>query len=323
MEKPLLAFDSGVADTGLVSAGRGTAVESILRRLAGDGLLNMIRARNEVMYTLRAYGGAAPAAPPLDDALPPVAVPSVAAGHVEDRVLAEIDQDGFAFAVDPRDEPFFNRRDMRVPRQQNLVDVVLIDGRVCIRKRFRGYRPGAKRWGGHPVPVSDRARRSLWANLGLYLFTEAAALLRLHDLPFVPKLRAVDLDDRAIYLDYLQGESLRDQAASSGAAVHDRELAGDPALCALSAEELERREVSLLEAAIGGDFRDEISTMAAQVNARGVASLDVKLGNFMRGAHSGRLYWIDFEICRLASQPRWEQDLLLQHSMLDRLLRKS
>ena len=48
--------------------------------------------------------------------------------------------------------------------------------------------------------------------------------------------------------------------------------------------------------------------MAREINARGVAPLDIKLGNFIRGASTGRLYWIDFEICRLQSQPRWEAD---------------
>jgi len=323
MEKPLLAFDSGLAETGLFPAGRGTVFEAMLRRVAGDGPLNLMRARSEVVSALRAGGGTIPFAPPLDDALSPASVPSVAAGQRYDRVLAEIDQDGFAFALDPADEPVFNRRELRVPRQQNLVDVVLIDGRICIRKRFRGFRIGARRWGGRPVPAAERARRSVWVNLGLFLFSEAAALLRLHDLPFVPKMRAIDVRDRAIYLDYVPGESLRDQAARGGARVHDRDLAGDPRLALLSAAELERREVSLLEANIGGGFRSEIAEMALQANARGVAPLDIKLGNFIRGASSGRLYWIDFEICRIASQPRWEADLAAQRALLDGLLQST
>jgi hypothetical protein len=247
----------------------------------------------------------------------------VAAGAREDRVLAEIDQDGFAFAADPADALLFNRRTLRVPRQQNLVDVVLLDGRVCVRKRFRSFRIGARRWGGRPVPPAERARRSLWVNLGLYLFSEAAALLRMQDLSFVPRLRAIDVPDRALYLDYVQGESLRAQAARGGAVVHDRDLAGDPELSLLPAADLERREVALLEASSGGGFRDEIRDMALEVNLRGVAPLDIKLGNFIRGVSTGRLYWIDFECCRLASQPRWEADLAAQRALLDQLLRTS
>jgi hypothetical protein len=312
--KPVLAFESDVA-VGLAPAGRGTVFEQMVRRVTGDGLLNLIRARGEVMAALR--GGEVSPETALDDALPPNVIPSVAAGQSEDRVLAEIDQDGFAFALDPLDEAYFNRRSLHVRRQQNLLDVVLLEGRVCVRKRFRSFRFGARRWGDRPVPAPEWAHRSLWVNLGLFLYSEAAALLRLRELPFAPKVRAIDVADRALYIDYVQGESLRSHAARSGAAVHDRDLIDDPDLGRLSARELEWREVALLEASCGGDFRREIASMAREVNACGVAPLDVKLGNFIRGATTGRLYWIDFEVSRLSSQPRWEADLALSLEMLE------
>jgi hypothetical protein len=319
--KPVLAFEPDVPVGGLAPAGRGTVFEQMVRRVTGDGLLNLIRARGEVMAALR--GGEVSPDAGFDDALPLNAIPSVAAGRSEDRVLAEIDQDGFAFALDPLDEAYFNRRSMRVRRQQNLLDVVLLEGRVCIRKRFRSFRLGARRWGDRRVPAQDWARRTFWVNLGLFLYSEAAALLRLRELPFAPKVRAIDVADRALYIDYVQGESLRSQAARSGAAVHDRDLINDPDLGRLSARELERREVALLEASCGADFRKEIASMVREVNARGVAPLDIKLGNFIRGATTGRLYWIDFEISRLSSQPRWEADLALEREMLEEIFELS
>jgi tRNA A-37 threonylcarbamoyl transferase component Bud32 len=315
--KPVLAFESDVAVGGLAPASRRTVFEQMVRRLTGDGLLNLIRARAEVMAALR--GGEISPEAGLDDALPVNAIPSVAAGRSENRVLAEIDQDGFAFAVDPLDEAYFNRRSERVRRQQNLLDVVLLEGRICIRKRFRGFRLGARLWGDRPVPAPEWARRSLWVNLGLFLYSEAAALLRLRALPFAPKVRAIDVADRALYIDYVQGESLRSQAARSGAAVHDRDLINDPVLGRLSARELERREVALLDASGGADFRREIASMASEINACGVIPLDIKLGNFIRGVTTGRLYWIDFEISRLSSQPRWEADLAVEREMLEEI----
>jgi hypothetical protein len=63
--------------------------------------------------------------------------------------------------------------------------------------------------------------------------------------------------------------------------------------------------------------------MVREVNARGVAPLDIKLGNFIRGATTGRLYWIDFEISRLSSQPRWEADLALEREMLEEIFELS
>src|SRR4051812_11026927 len=299
---------------------RTTVLEPLLRRFAGDGIVNLFRARAEVLATLRAFGDAVPPAPSLPDALPAQSIPSVASGRYEDRVLAEIDQDGYAFAAEPIDEPYFNRRAHRRPRQMNLIDIALVDGHVCVRKRFRGFRVGARRWGDRSVPASEWAYRSLWVSLGFFLYSEAAALLRMHDLPFIPKLRRLDIAERSLYVDYVQGLDLRSQAAAvTGKPVHDHDLAADPELSALSAGDLGRREVALLDQAVGADYRAEIAEMAREINARGVAPLDIKLGNFIRGASSGRLYWIDFEICRLASQPRWEADLAFERDTLERL----
>ncbi len=278
----------------------------------------MIRARGEVLASLRSSYGEVPAAGPLEDALQPSAIPSVAAGCFDDRILAEVDQDGFAFATSPLDVPFFDRRARRTPRQQNLVDIALVDGVVCVRKRYRGLRLGARRWGTQPVPFRERVQRSVWACLGMYLYTEAAALLRLRDLPFVPRLRRIDFADRALYMDYVPGENLRAHAAKCGAAVHDSDLKAAH-VHGFSAQDLERREVALLDRAGVGNFRREIAAMTREINARGVAPMDIKLGNFILGATTGRLYWIDFEISRLASQARWEADLALERDTLERL----
>jgi hypothetical protein len=293
-------------------------IDAWVRRLAGEGTVNLIRARSEVLASVHSLYGEVPVARPLDDALEPTAIPSVAAGCLDDRILAEVDQDGFAFAVSPLDVPFFDRRARPTPRQQNLVDIALVDGRVCIRKRYRGMRLGARRWGTQRIPWRQRLQRSVWACLGMYLYTEAAALLRLQDLPFVPRLRRIDFADGAIYVDYVPGENLRAIAAKSGAAVHDTDLKAAE-MHGLSAQDLEHREVALLDRAGVGDFRGEIAEMAREINARGVAPLDIKLGNFIQGANTGRLYWIDFEISRLSSQPRWEADLALERETLERL----
>jgi hypothetical protein len=315
---PYLAAAEPVAEDPSQVAPR--ILELLVRRVAGDGVVNLLRAKAEVDEALWSCAGAIPSAPPIDDALPAAHVPSVMRGSTEDRVLAEIDQDGFAFALDPLDAQLFNQRPRGFRRQQNLIDVALLDGRVCVRKRVRGPRIGARQWGDRRIPPSLFIQRCLWSSLGLYLYTEAAALLRLRDLPFVPRLRAIDFADRALYVDYVQGENLRTQAARAGAAVHDRDVKDHPDLSRWDARALERREVELLERAGGGDFRREIRLMANEISARGVAPLDVKLGNFIRGARTGRLYWIDFEIARLQSQPRWQEDLAAHGELLEGLL---
>jgi hypothetical protein len=301
--------------------GASAEAPAFLQRLVGNGIANLLRVRAEVLSSL-SVNGTVLATAPLADALRPDAIPSVKAGVRSDRVLAEIDQDGFAFAVDPRDARFFERRKRRAPRSLNQLDIVLLEGRICIRKRYRPFRAGARDWGDRPVPLGVRAKRRFWNAVGFYLYSEAAVLLRLQDVPFVPKLRAIDLVDRAIYIDYVQGQTLRSCAAGTGAAVYDQDLAASRDLMRLSARELERREVTLLEGAGGaGDFRHEILDMLRQMNARGVAPLDIKLGNFIRGATTGRLYWIDFEFARVQSQPQWEDALRLQRDTIWNLFR--
>jgi hypothetical protein len=315
----MLLSDPGQSSASEVALPRPVnPLEAWVRRVAGDGAVNLIRARAEVVAALHSPLDEVPAARPLDDALRPTDIPSVAAGCFDDRILAEVDQDGFAFAVSPIDVPFFDRRAHRTPRLQNLVDIALVDGVVCVRKRYRGLRLGARRWGTQRVPWRQRLQRSVWAALGMYLYSEAAALLRLQDLPFVPRLRRIDFADRALYMDYVPGKDLRALAAHGGAVVHDADLRAAQ-VCGLSTHDLERREVGLLDRADVGDFRREIASMAREINARGVAPLDIKLGNFIRGAETGRLYWIDFEISRLSSQPRWETDLALERDTLERL----
>jgi tRNA A-37 threonylcarbamoyl transferase component Bud32 len=170
------------------------------------------------------------------------------------------------------------------------------------------------------VPLRERIQRGLWNSLGLFLYSEAAVLLRLSDLLFVPKLRAIDLVDGAIYVDYVQGETLRQGAARTGAAIFDQDLAGAQDLTGLSSFELERREVTLLErSGASGNVRQEVVEMTRQMNARGVAPLDIKLGNFIRGTTTGRLYWIDFEFARIQTQPQWEDGLRLQRDTLENL----
>jgi hypothetical protein len=277
-------------------------------------VLNLLQARAEV---LRALGptGHLPPAPDVDDAMDPELVPSVRHRGRGDRVLAEIDADGFAFAVLAEDVPFFNRREHKHPRQQHLIDVVIEGGRVCVRKRFRPPRAGAVRHGHVRLPVRELAIRSAYWALRIPFYSEVAALLRLAELPFVPKLRRVDVARRTLWMDFLLAESLRHVAAGSGKPVHDADLPAD--LAAASSDDLDRREAELLDAsAQAGDWRAEVASMIRAINARGVAPLDIKLGNFLRGRSSGRLYWIDFERSRLSSQPSWLADLSVQDQIL-------
>jgi hypothetical protein len=71
----------------------------------------------------------------IPDTITPSIVPSVSVRGTGDRVLAEMDQEGFLFASDSLDIPLFNRRTEKLRRHRSQVDVVLREGAVLLRKR--------------------------------------------------------------------------------------------------------------------------------------------------------------------------------------------
>src|SRR5437764_8463258 len=121
--------------TAFVPSGFTARRSHFFERLVGNGFANLLRVRAEVDSALSVNGASVLSRGPLADALRPESIPSVKAGKWHDRVLAEIDQDGFSFAVDPQDAPFFDKRGQRHRRHVNLLDIVLLGGHGCVRKR--------------------------------------------------------------------------------------------------------------------------------------------------------------------------------------------
>jgi hypothetical protein len=240
--------------------------------------------------------------PPVPDAVTPSEVPSVAELGPGNRTLAEIDQDGFAFAAHPSDEPFFNRRAEKFPRLRYRLHVVLYRGRVCVRKQFVGT-PAE-------VPLGSR----LWSIAGLFFYTEAAALLRLRDTGFVPVLRGVNALSRTLYMDYLRGETLQHRMAARGAKLLDIDLAP---LGQLFDPDRDRWEREAFASKGDGAHRDRIEAMIRAMNGRGVAPLDVKLGNVLIGEKTGDLYWLDFERAGIGSAPGYTRHLEEQLRLVD------
>lgn len=263
------------------------------------GLIRAARLRLEVWQQLR-QGRLRFNPPPTADVLQASAVPSVAQGNEKDRVLAEIDQDGFAFATDPRDVSVFNRRLRKLPRRRYRLDVVLRHGKVYLRKQFR-RQPLSAGWG-------------VWwySRLSLLFYTEAVALLRLRDLPGVPSVREIDFRRRALYLDYVQGANLRQLLADSGAVVHDLDLAADPDLSRLRPTERDRREIALYRQVCGDRHRQDARELVLAMHRLGVAPQDVRFGNLLIGGRTDRLYWIDFERARFRPNLHWQREVQTQ-----------
>ena len=153
-----------------------------------------LAARTEVLYA-RLTGTLRGSGPQSPDRLPPQEIPSVALGELQDRVLGEIDQEGFIFARDPRDATFFNRRSWKIPRRHRPLVLVLRHGIICVEK-------------GPPENCETGIRHRIQCALGWEFYLEAAALLRLQGLPFIPRLLGIDTRRRIIRLEFIWGETL-------------------------------------------------------------------------------------------------------------------
>jgi hypothetical protein len=278
------------------------AIDDGVRRVPGAEAASKLLAVE--LETLRAVLGKKleAGAAPVPDAVTPHEIPSVAELGPGDRVLAEIDQDGFAFAEHPADVPFFNRRAERFPRLRYRLDIVLYRGHVCVRKRFTGQPKDA--------PLGPK----LWSLLGLFFFTEAAALLRLRDLPIAPRLRGVHLASRTLFIEYVRGRTLQHEVAGRGRKILDIDLAP---LGQLFDPGRDRREIEAFAGEGGEAYRDRIEELVRAMNARGVAPLDVKLGNVLIGERTGALYWLDFERAAIGAAPGYAAHLTEHHRLVD------
>ena len=261
---------------------------SVSLRLPGLRMLNNVRiTRREV--ALASAGGTIPSCP---DGLAVAEIPSVARLGAGDRVIAEIDQDGFIFAHEEEDKSLFLRRDLFLPRNRYTLQVVLYSGRICVKKTFRRSRPS-------PLGMKRRIQNFL----GESFYGEAAALLRLRGVYGVPVLRGLDRPARTIHMDFIRGETLRERLGAMGHPIFDNDISAHPKLSCLSENELDRYEMDLLEREriVTDDMRRKLKSLVQEINRKGVAVLDVKPGNILVGGKTGALYIIDYEQAQLNS----------------------
>ncbi len=229
--------------------------------------------------------------PQPPDALPPSCVPSVRLGDLRDRILAEVDQNGQCFAVDPRDQTLFNIAYEKEPRRFSEIDIILRDGTVRVRKRPLPTRGGS---------FVARLRQLL----AIEFYFEAASFLRLRGIPGVPTVRRIDTRGRTIEMDYIWGRDIRQEIGKTGVQ---------------SCAQIDRIFWNEIKAPASA-FCHEIYRLVDAVMSRGVIPRDVHAANFIRGNHTGRLYMFDYQIVYLRPVPGWrthQQALALQFQCFD------
>jgi len=242
--------------------------------------------------------------PPPPDALRPADLPSVKHLGDGDRVIAEIDQDGYAFAVHPADEALLNRRQRRIGRIRYGLTIVIRRGEVVVAKQFtRGA------WLGQSVG------HYLFGQLHVPFFNEATALVRLRRVAGVPRLRHIDLTTHTLYLDYIHGETLQTRMAERGAKILDADVNG----CGPRGDDEPREALEI--ASYEGERetrRPAIADLFSSILEAGVAPLDIKLGNIVVGHRTGAHYWVDFEVAHVASWPGYENSVTSAYERVER-----
>ena len=122
-------------------------------------------------------------------------LPSVRDGGTRDGYLGEIDQDGYVFTTDPRDQPLFPNRTLRIPKRHHHLALV-VEGKSSLSKTFPATAQST--WSSR---VGERLLNGFWV--------EAAALLRLRGCEQVPAIRHIDRAGSAIEIEYIRGKNLR------------------------------------------------------------------------------------------------------------------
>jgi serine/threonine protein kinase len=217
-------------------------------------------------------------------------LPSIREGGNCEGNLGEIDQDGYVFTADPRDQSFFPNRPLRNPKRHHRLDLVVRDGTVCVRKTFLPL--PQTRWS------SAQAQR-----LNSCFWIEAAALLRLRGYKQVPALRHIDCDRSAIEIEYVGGENLRN-------------------LLRLRSSDLSYRSAeSMFDNILGGadpTISSLIAAMLREVMGHGVAPRDLHAANFIQARDSGSLYMVDFHLSWLRPIPPFTETAKALECLLNR-----
>ncbi|RJP77251.1 MAG: hypothetical protein C4522_15980 [Desulfobacteraceae bacterium] len=239
----------------------------------------------------------------LPDALSAADIPSVAVLGTEDRVLANIDQDGFMFAVHPLDVTLFNKREKMIPRLRYKLDIVLFGKKVCFRKAFVGYPPYAN------------LKYKMYSWMGLGFYTEAAALKRLKGLSCVPRVHQIFPKERILMMDYIHGETIQHFLSENTENILDIDL---PENDKIDDPSREKREISAFFRLAKDRFQANIEKISEEIFQKGVCPLDIKTGNIIIGHKTGNLYWIDFERASLSTFPTYAEDVKSYYELLHR-----
>jgi len=209
-------------------------------------------------------------------------------------VIANIDQDGFYLSrFGPIDGVPCVSQEYFLPRKRLPIDLVTVDGLVGIKKNYRG--PTADLSAG-----SSKQRKARLKNYKLFFLREIEALHFLTGAGcFVPAIIDVDFNNFSLTFSYIPGKVLREELASSGAMVRDRDVDENIQFNRLSPEARNLKRIEegrkYLRQKVNEEFIDTLFDQMRKIHAAGFRINDVKYGNVIIEKKTGNPYLIDFE----------------------------
>jgi tRNA A-37 threonylcarbamoyl transferase component Bud32/SAM-dependent methyltransferase len=190
-------------------------------------------------------------------------------------VIAKIDQDGFFLSLFGQiegipcvDEAHF------IPRVRSCLDLITVDRKVGVKKDYKGR-------------VVSFIRE-----------IEALHALRKAGCN-VPSILDVDFENCSLTISFIPGTVLREQLASRGATLRDRDVDDNPQFIRLSPEARSLKKITegkkYLGEIVSQDFIEKLFDQVVKIHSAGFIIRDIKYGNVIVEKKTGNPYLIDFE----------------------------
>lgn len=190
-------------------------------------------------------------------------------------VLGSYDQDGYLYSpTGPIGDIPWISADRFLTRKRFLLDLVILNGLLAIRKNYRGTK--------------------------FHFIREIEALDRLARAGCnVPAILHIDFDNLTLFLSFIPGKVLREELAKRGAKIRDRDVEDNGNLTKHEARVQRLRRIEearrQLTGVIDSDFVKECFQQIRLAHRAGVTGLDIKYGNVIIETFSKKPFFIDFE----------------------------
>ena len=191
-------------------------------------------------------------------------------------VIADIDQDGFYLShFGPiKGIPCISTNDF-LPRTKHSLNLIVTDGVVGVKKNY--------------------------GNNIISFLTELEILDTLSKAECnVPSILDVDFDNYSLTLSFIPGRVLREELASKGSILRDRDVNTDPTFNKLSPKEIRLKRIDEgkkhLYSVIDNSFMEKLFQQITKIHSSNVFINDIKYGNVIIQRETGEPYLIDFEL---------------------------